>query len=574
MMGRNLLAIILILLLASLCFASWEFEEGAEYVYLNDDAKLTLPNADFTVGGWFKLDDNTGTGSQGLVGWYDGAGTSACVAFNIYEHSNGTSPDKLEVVLCNPTSSWNVFLSSTTPGTSTDWQHVLLERDAGMYRVYVNNVSVAYSNFGGYGAVDEDSVWKFGVNLGGYLAEWAKWDVALSSDQRDHLRGAGTGDAGDPCTPDNIGATPIWYCDMYDAFDCQVGGLTVTNNNATTDTLHPVSYATAPAKAGTPSPADAATGQSITVDCSWAAASGATSYDVYFGTDSTPDETEFIGNQPGLTYDPGTLAYSSIYYWRIDTKNDVGTTTGDVWHFHTADPPITIVSYTTATNTASNQWSCDKPASVQDNDLLLAFVAFDRSGTITKPDGWTARITQSTTVETDLSTGIYWKLADASEEPASYLWAISSSGYSAGGIVCLRGVHQSQVFDVGPGYVTGTNWNNNGACPSITTTSMGARYFTCFVLTNEATGPTAPSPTTATFSALNGSGGSPGINVMVSSATKVSPGATGALTWGLSTFDNQGEWHGYQVALRSDDITGSAAHPRGAMLHNQRRRSE
>jgi hypothetical protein len=71
-------------------------------------------------------------------------------------------------------------------------------------------------------------------------------------------------------------------------------------------------------------------------DLSWTAGAAATSHDVYFGTDSTPDSTEFKGNQTTTTFDPGTLAYSTTYYWRIDEKNSIGTTTGDVWSFTTA----------------------------------------------------------------------------------------------------------------------------------------------------------------------------------------------------------------------------------------------
>lgn len=91
---------------------------------------------------------------------------------------------------------------------------------------------------------------------------------------------------------------------------------------------------TVPDAASNPTPADAATEQLITVDLSWDAATGATSYDVYFGTDSTPDATELIGNQAGTTYNP-TLAYDTIYWWRIDTVNASGTTTGPVWVFTT-----------------------------------------------------------------------------------------------------------------------------------------------------------------------------------------------------------------------------------------------
>jgi hypothetical protein len=94
-----------------------------------------------------------------------------------------------------------------------------------------------------------------------------------------------------------------------------------------------------PGQAANPNPANSATNVSITTDLSWSAGAGATSHDVYFGTDSTPDSGEFQGNQSGTTFAPGTLSYSTTYYWRIDEKNDSGTTTGTVWSFTTAAAP-------------------------------------------------------------------------------------------------------------------------------------------------------------------------------------------------------------------------------------------
>ncbi len=90
-----------------------------------------------------------------------------------------------------------------------------------------------------------------------------------------------------------------------------------------------------PGQASNPSPADAATDVSINADLSWTAGSGADSHDVYFGTTSPGD---FQGNQPGTTFDPGTLANDTTYYWRIDEKNAIGTTTGVVWSFTTVAP--------------------------------------------------------------------------------------------------------------------------------------------------------------------------------------------------------------------------------------------
>ncbi|MBN1392717.1 MAG: hypothetical protein JW947_07935, partial [Sedimentisphaerales bacterium] len=86
-----------------------------------------------------------------------------------------------------------------------------------------------------------------------------------------------------------------------------------------------------------------------------------TSHDVYFGTDSTPDSGEFQGNQPGTTFDTGTMSYNTTYYWRIDEKNAGGTTTGDVWGFTTMSPdttpptpnPMTWATVPTATGSYS-----------------------------------------------------------------------------------------------------------------------------------------------------------------------------------------------------------------------------
>ena len=90
----------------------------------------------------------------------------------------------------------------------------------------------------------------------------------------------------------------------------------------------------APGKATSPSPANAATGISISTILSWTAGSGATFRNVYFGTASSPPLVS--SNQSGTTYSPGTLLNNTTYNWRIDEKNNGGTTTGDVWSFTTA----------------------------------------------------------------------------------------------------------------------------------------------------------------------------------------------------------------------------------------------
>ena len=90
------------------------------------------------------------------------------------------------------------------------------------------------------------------------------------------------------------------------------------------------SFTTIAPKASNPNPPNGATGVSRTADLSWTADPGATSHDVYFGTSSTPP---FIHNQTDTTFDPGTMAYSTKYYWRIDEVGAYGTITGTIWCF-------------------------------------------------------------------------------------------------------------------------------------------------------------------------------------------------------------------------------------------------
>jgi len=91
-----------------------------------------------------------------------------------------------------------------------------------------------------------------------------------------------------------------------------------------------------PMAAVNPSPTDGASELSLNVNLSWENGGGATSYDVYFGTD--PDALEYRGNQTETTYDPGSLNIDTTYYWRIDARNSGGTTRGLVWRFTTFWP--------------------------------------------------------------------------------------------------------------------------------------------------------------------------------------------------------------------------------------------
>ena len=89
----------------------------------------------------------------------------------------------------------------------------------------------------------------------------------------------------------------------------------------------------APLKAHTPSPADEAIHIQLDQVLSWSSNWQAQTYDVYLDT-VTPPVTKVAADQRARSFVP-TLALGETYYWRVDAKNTIGTTTGDVLSFST-----------------------------------------------------------------------------------------------------------------------------------------------------------------------------------------------------------------------------------------------
>jgi hypothetical protein len=97
----------------------------------------------------------------------------------------------------------------------------------------------------------------------------------------------------------------------------------------------------APSKATTPAPADAVT--NVTLDqanITWVDGGGADTFDVYYGTES--GNLSLVSSaQAGVSFTVTGITNGSPYeylitrYWRIDSTNAAGTTTGDEWSFTT-----------------------------------------------------------------------------------------------------------------------------------------------------------------------------------------------------------------------------------------------
>ena len=97
------------------------------------------------------------------------------------------------------------------------------------------------------------------------------------------------------------------------------------------------SFTTMSGKASNPSPANSAPSVDTNIILNWTAAPYATSHDVYFGTSSSDvdSSTTPVATTSAASYNPGTLSYSTTYYWRIDEFDGTVTVKGGVWSFTT-----------------------------------------------------------------------------------------------------------------------------------------------------------------------------------------------------------------------------------------------
>jgi sulfatase modifying factor 1 len=124
-------------------------------------------------------------------------------------------------------------------------------------------------------------------------------------------------------------------------------------NNEPTDFVYLplVASGNSPLIPSDPTPETGATNQSLLVDLSWTGDhpfGRPVTYDVYFEAgDSTPDVL-VSDDQPGTTYDPGTLSANTHYYWQVIARDAYSTTsTGPIWDFWTVSgshPPGEMVS--------------------------------------------------------------------------------------------------------------------------------------------------------------------------------------------------------------------------------------
>ena len=173
------------------------------------------------------------------------------------------------------------------------------------------------------------------------------------------------------------------------------------------------------------SPANKAGGVAVSASVSWGSSSGATSYDVYFGTSSPPP---LASNVTSLSYTPGTLSANTLYYWQVVARNASGSTASAIWSFSTQGSvpaaPVLVSPANGATGvslTPTVNWNAAAGATSYD-------VHF---GTVSPPPLAT-NITGTSYTPGTLSAGTvyYWQVVakNGSGSTASAIWSFTTQG--------------------------------------------------------------------------------------------------------------------------------------------------
>jgi PKD domain len=110
-------------------------------------------------------------------------------------------------------------------------------------------------------------------------------------------------------------------------------------SHAATTTATITTPAQPPGVPGSPYPVSGATGVITTPTLTWTS-TGATSYDVQFGTTNPPPQV--ATGQTTATYTHAALTAGTTYFWRIVAHNSAGATSGPVWSFSTSSGSSTV----------------------------------------------------------------------------------------------------------------------------------------------------------------------------------------------------------------------------------------
>ncbi len=250
---------------------------------------------------------------------------SASIGATSYDVYFGTAPSPLLAMSTTGTSysPWTL-----TEGTTYYWR-VVAKNDGG------SNASATWS-FVTQAARPAAPVLSAPANgaTGVLVAPTLMWSASMGATSYDVYFGTAaspllvTSTAGTSYSPGTLKASTTYYWRI--AAKNSGGSNTSSIWSFTTQVLRT-------GRARQTSPTNGAGGVLVAPTLVWNASSGATSYDVYFGTAASPPQ---VTSTAGTSYAPGTLSQQTTYYWRIVAQNSAGSGSSSTWEFTTGTPPV------------------------------------------------------------------------------------------------------------------------------------------------------------------------------------------------------------------------------------------
>ncbi len=209
------------------------FDGTNDYFTLADDAALTLgddvdDSGPFSFSFWVRFGTMADTDYHDIMSWRTAASRPKA-GFFTYGDNHATNAGVIELDFGSAdTTISNKF---TTAITDSQWHHVAVIFDGTDCTAYLDNVLQFTKNAPTLDTLDIPAACSFGryyddsTHWAGDMAEWAKWDVALSTEQIAALA--------DGVRPPEVGTRPAWYMPMLAGLDEEIAGLMVTNNGST-----------------------------------------------------------------------------------------------------------------------------------------------------------------------------------------------------------------------------------------------------------------------------------------------------------------------------------------------------
>ena len=277
------------------------------------------------------------------------------------------------------------------------------------------------------------------------------------------------------------------------------------------------------------SPANAATGVSLTPTLTWTAGANTSSYDVYLSTNQTDVNNQAAiarvsTSQAGTSYTSSALTPSTTYYWRIVPKNSFGTAaTGCTTQSFTTTAPTptisqsgTLSAFSACQNVASAQQSFSVSGLYLSGNLVVtAPTGFSVS--TTSGSGWASSVSLTPAGGTVSSTLIYVRMNALASNPTAANVVCSSTSASSvnvavsGSVIAAPTVNAGSDFNLCSGQNIVMNASTNATGPTLSATANSG---TVTLSGNDDTNPTA----TYTFSGLPAGALITGITVNISSA--------------------------------------------------------